>query len=94
VFNRQPVLKVSMLTKLIQNILITFVRLYQLVISPILPPTCRYHPTCSSYAIEALQVHGPVSGAWLAIKRLLRCQPWGGHGFDPVPDKPGGKKNE
>jgi len=84
-----------MLTKLIQNVLIKIVRLYQLAISPVMPPTCRYYPTCSSYAIEALQVHGPVLGAWLTLKRLLRCHPWGGQGFDPVPNKQkGNKENE
>ncbi|WP_031434383.1 membrane protein insertion efficiency factor YidD [Methylomarinum vadi] len=70
-----------------KTLLIKIVRLYQLLISPLLPPACRYHPTCSHYAIEALQVHGPVYGAWLTLKRLLRCQPWGGHGYDPVPPK-------
>lgn len=61
------------------------VRLYRLVLSPILPASCRYHPTCSAYALEALQVHGPFKGLWLAAKRLGRCHPWGGHGLDPVP---------
>ncbi len=50
-----------------------------------LPPSCRYTPTCSEYAIEAIKKHGPFKGLWLATKRILRCHPWGGHGYDPVP---------
>ncbi len=72
---------------LLQFILIKVVRFYQLVISPFFPPSCRYQPTCSEYALEALKRHGPFYGSWLTIKRLLRCQPWGGHGHDPVPPK-------
>src|SRR5258705_11869516 len=61
------------------------IRLYQLVLSPILPPSCRYLPSCSDYAIEALASHGVVAGLWLAARRLARCHPWGGSGYDPVP---------
>jgi uncharacterized protein len=61
------------------------VRLYQLVLSPVLPPRCRYLPTCSDYAIEALARHGILAGAWLALCRVARCHPWGGSGYDPVP---------
>ncbi|MBF0561901.1 MAG: membrane protein insertion efficiency factor YidD [Alphaproteobacteria bacterium] len=61
------------------------VRGYQLLLSPLLPPTCRYQPTCSAYAMEALRRHGAMQGGWLAIKRIGRCHPWGGEGFDPVP---------
>ncbi|PWL59754.1 MAG: membrane protein insertion efficiency factor YidD [Bacteroidales bacterium] len=71
--------------RLIVAILILLVRFYQLVISPMLPPSCRYVPTCSQYTIEALRKHGPVKGLWLAVKRILRCHPWGGSGYDPVP---------
>lgn len=71
--------------RLIVTILIIPVRFYQLVISPMLPPSCRYVPTCSQYTIEALRKHGPVKGLWLAVKRILRCHPWGGSGYDPVP---------
>lgn len=70
---------------LIVAILILPVRFYQLAISPMLPPSCRYVPTCSQYTIEALRKHGPVKGLWLAVKRILRCHPWGGSGYDPVP---------
>jgi putative membrane protein insertion efficiency factor len=61
------------------------VRAYQWFISPLLPPSCRYEPTCSAYAIEALQRQGLLRGAWLTARRLLRCHPWGGSGYDPVP---------
>ncbi len=65
--------------------LIWLVRLYRVAISPWLGLNCRYQPTCSSYAIEALQVHGVLKGSWLAAKRIGRCHPWGGSGYDPVP---------
>lgn len=61
------------------------IRFYQLCISPLTPPSCRYTPTCSAYAIEALRKHGPLRGSWLALRRILRCHPWGGSGYDPVP---------
>ena len=76
-----------MLSKLLRFVLILPIRFYQGAISPWLPPTCRYTPTCSSYAIEAISVWGPFKGTWLAIKRIGSCHPWGGHGFDPVPKK-------
>ena len=68
-------------------ILMIPVRIYQLIISPILPNACRYDPTCSAYMIEALKVHGPIKGLFLGTKRISRCHPWGGHGHDPVPEK-------
>lgn len=61
------------------------VRFYRYFISPLLPPSCRYVPSCSEYALEALKVHGPFAGSWLTLRRLARCHPWGGHGLDPVP---------
>ncbi|MCK9311007.1 MAG: membrane protein insertion efficiency factor YidD [Bacteroidales bacterium] len=61
------------------------IRFYQYAISPYTHPSCRYIPTCSQYAVEAIQKYGPFKGAWLALKRILRCHPWGGHGYDPVP---------
>jgi uncharacterized protein len=60
-------------------------RCYQLVLSPIYGPVCRYAPSCSHYAHEAVLTHGPLRGGWLALRRLARCHPWGGSGFDPVP---------
>lgn len=68
-------------------ILIFPVKLYQWTVSPWLPKSCRYHPTCSEYAIEALRIHGPLTGLLLGTKRILSCHPWGGHGYDPVPSK-------
>jgi len=64
---------------------IGLIRLYQLIISPILGPKCRFTPSCSHYGIEALKKHGLIKGLWLTIKRIARCHPWGGHGYDPVP---------
>lgn len=64
---------------------ILFIRFYQYVISPAIGPKCRYTPTCSQYGIEALKLHGPIKGLWLTLKRIGRCNPWGGSGYDPVP---------
>lgn len=61
------------------------VRFYQIFLSPILPRSCRYTPTCSHYAIQALEKHGLIKGSYLAVKRILSCHPWGGSGYDPVP---------
>ncbi|MGC6285158.1 MAG: membrane protein insertion efficiency factor YidD [Polaribacter sp.] len=66
---------------------ILIIRFYQTVISPLTPPTCRYSPTCSQYSLEALKKHGLFYGGWLAIKRIISCNPWGGSGYDPVPEK-------
>ncbi|MBR1935639.1 MAG: membrane protein insertion efficiency factor YidD [Muribaculaceae bacterium] len=66
-------------------ILILPIRFYQRCISPLTPPVCRFTPSCSHYAVEAIQKHGPIKGTWLAIKRIARCNPWGGSGYDPVP---------
>ena len=66
---------------------ILLIRFYQGAISPFTPATCRYLPTCSSYSIEALQKHGIIYGGWLSIKRIASCHPWGGSGYDPVPEK-------
>lgn len=62
------------------------IKIYQKGISPMLGPSCRFTPTCSQYAKVALERHGLFKGGWLAIKRIVRCNPWGGHGHDPVPD--------
>ncbi len=69
------------------------VRFYQIAISPYLPPTCRFQPTCSHYTIEALKVHGLFKGVWLAIIRIGKCHPWGSSGYDPVPPKKNSKNN-
>ncbi len=65
--------------------LIAPIRFYQRFISPALPPSCRYSPSCSQYAVEALQLHGPLRGSWLAVRRIGRCHPWHAGGYDPVP---------
>lgn len=64
---------------------IALIKLYQLVLSPLLGPKCRFTPTCSQYSLEAFKKYGPVKGFWLTIKRIGRCHPWGGHGWDPLP---------
>ena len=61
------------------------IRAYQLIVAPILGPSCRYYPSCSHYAAEAVREHGPGRGLVLALRRILRCHPWGGSGYDPVP---------
>ena len=66
-------------------LLLKFVRFYQVAISPMLPPRCRYTPTCSQYAVEALQKHGAYKGSMLTLRRVCRCHPFGGSGYDPVP---------
>ena len=70
--------------KFLSFLLVVPIKLYQILISPILGPNCRYHPTCSQYSIEAINKHGPFKGTWLAIKRISSCHPWGGSGHDPV----------
>jgi putative membrane protein insertion efficiency factor len=70
---------------MMKMILIGLVKVYQGAMSPYLPGACRYTPTCSQYAIEAIQKHGPLKGSWLGVKRISRCHPWGGYGYDPVP---------
>lgn len=67
------------------TILLLPIWIYQKAISPYAPPSCRFTPTCSEYARQALLKHGPIKGLWLAIKRISRCHPWGGSGYDPVP---------
>ncbi|MGE0091395.1 MAG: membrane protein insertion efficiency factor YidD [Bacteroidia bacterium] len=75
----------KVLKKILVLPFVIIIKCYQACISPLKPPTCRYTPTCSAYSIEALKKHGPFKGLWLAIKRILSCNPWGGSGYDPVP---------
>jgi putative membrane protein insertion efficiency factor len=70
---------------MMRGFLVLVIRGYQLWVSPLLPATCRYYPTCSVYAIEALERHGALNGSWLAIRRILRCHPFRPGGYDPVP---------
>ncbi len=67
--------------------LVGLVRFYQIFISPLLGSNCRFTPTCSNYMLEALEVHGLIKGLYLGVKRIFRCHPWGGSGYDPVPKK-------
>ena len=91
---KKPILILSRgkdFTTIMKKILIApflfLIKVYQTLISPFTPSTCRYQPTCSHYAKEALEVHGFFKGGWLALKRIFSCHPWGGKGFDPVPPK-------
>lgn len=77
----------AFIAQLMSWLLLGLIRVYQLIISPYLGPHCRYQPTCSGYAQEAIQRHGPLRGILLAARRIGRCHPWGGSGYDPVPAK-------
>jgi uncharacterized protein len=70
-----------------KKLLISFIRFYQIFISPLKPPTCRFYPTCSHYGLEAVKRFGAIKGGWLTIKRILKCHPFHPGGFDPVPEK-------
>lgn len=73
------------MTWVFKKLLLGLIWVYQYMISPLKPATCRYTPTCSAYAVGAVNKYGPFKGGWLAIKRIGRCHPWGGSGYDPVP---------
>lgn len=74
-----------MIRRLLTALLLLPIYFYQRCISPLTPPSCRFTPTCSEYAVQALRKHGPLKGLYLTVIRLLRCHPWGGSGYDPVP---------
>jgi putative membrane protein insertion efficiency factor len=76
-----------MLNKILIFPFLILVRIYQLIISPLTPASCRFEPTCSSYTVEALKVHGLFYGGFLGLKRIISCNPWGKMGYDPVPKK-------
>lgn len=71
--------------KFLSKIFLMLIYFYKYAISPLFPPACRYTPTCSEYAVEVIKKYGPFKGLWLAFRRISRCHPWGGHGYDPVP---------
>ena len=72
---------------MLSRILIGTVKIYQRFLSPLIGKNCRFIPTCSEYMIEAIRIHGPMKGTWLGIRRIARCNPFGGWGYDPVPQK-------
>jgi len=72
-------------SKIITYPFIFLIRIYQFAISPLIGPKCRFTPTCSNYGKQALEKHGIFKGGWMTLKRIARCNPWGGHGYDPVP---------
>ena len=80
-----PRLMLSGLRRLLILLLRLPILLYKAAISPLTPPSCRFTPSCSTYALEAIRRHGPIYGLYLALRRILRCHPWGGSGYDPVP---------
>jgi putative membrane protein insertion efficiency factor len=75
----------NMIIKIITFPFIIIIKIYQVLVSPLFPSSCRYSPTCSHYTAEALKKHGLFKGGWLGIKRISKCHPWGGNGYDPVP---------
>lgn len=77
----------SVVSRVVSGLLILLVRAYQVTLSPHIGSCCRFEPTCSAYCIEALRAHGVVKGCWLALRRIMRCRPFGPSGYDPVPPK-------
>ncbi len=71
--------------EILAKLMVGLIVFYKKAISPLLPRSCRYYPTCSEYGMEAIKRYGPFKGGWLTIKRIVSCNPWGGHGHDPVP---------
>lgn len=84
----------NLLRKIIAFPFILLVRIYQYVISPLTPQSCRHEPTCSTYTVQAIEEWGPLKGMWLGMKRLSKCHPWGTWGYDPVPKNPKRKHRE
>ena len=78
---------IRIIKTIVTLLLILPVKFYQILLSPLFPQSCRFEPTCSNYFIQALKVYGPIYGFWLAIVRISKCHPWGGYGYDPIPDK-------
>lgn len=82
---RKPSQAGKAVRKVLSAPFVLLIKFYQICISPLKPPVCRFTPTCSQYALEAFRKYGPLKGFWLSLKRILRCNPWGGSGYDPVP---------
>jgi len=76
------------------KVIVGIIRFYQKGVSPMTPPSCRFTPSCSEYAARAVEIHGAGRGGWLAIRRILRCHPFGGQGHDPIPEASGGVEGE
>ncbi|HNX21022.1 MAG TPA: membrane protein insertion efficiency factor YidD [Bacteroidales bacterium] len=76
---------IRFVSQMISYVFIFLIRIYQYTLSPLMGRSCRFTPTCSAYGIEAFRKHGPIKGGWLTFKRIIRCNPWGGSGYDPVP---------
>ncbi|AFC24396.1 hypothetical protein SGRA_1661 [Saprospira grandis str. Lewin] len=74
-----------LISAVLSFIFLLLIQFYRKFLSPFLPSSCRYQPTCSAYGLEAIKKYGPFKGGWMTIKRIGRCHPWGGHGHDPVP---------
>jgi uncharacterized protein len=80
--------------RVLNALLIGFIRAYQYLLSPLLPPVCRFEPSCSNYGLQALRLHGPFRGSWLTTKRICRCHPFHPGGYDPVPELTDGNQEE
>lgn len=91
---REPQRRANVFVRLVTLLLLAPIRLYKAFISPLLPPMCRFHPSCSVYAMGALGVHGPLKGSWLALRRITRCHPFNRGGLDPVPATRDGRAAE
>ncbi len=83
-----------MIGKFVGAILRGLIRAYQLLISPLLGPRCRHLPSCSEYTAQAIALHGPVRGGWMGLRRIVRCNPWGTSGYDPVPGSDGAQPSD
>lgn len=85
--DRAGVFMVSIFSRMMRGVMTALIRFYQIVISPHIGNCCRFEPSCSQYFIEALRIHGVLKGAWMGVKRIMRCHPFGASGYDPVPEK-------
>jgi uncharacterized protein len=79
---------------MVKRFLLLLIQAYRQLLSPLLPPSCRFQPTCSAYALEAVTRHGAILGSWFAVRRILRCHPWNAGGYDPVPHEASGDRRD